>query len=202
MPHLLVINIDEVTLAAIEELVDSQATPAIATLTMDGRILPKSGHGESASMRIPTLEAAAADIPVDGSTHLLGQESIQPSGEIKSGSRMDDLSPLRPESGTLYFSCWRLDLAARELRTTDDALVPISRAEFELLYVFAKHPHRWLTRRQILHFMRGDTQLPSSRSIDVYVSRLRRKLETDVRSPKIVQTVRNGYKFSATVTIR
>jgi two-component system OmpR family response regulator len=105
-------------------------------------------------------------------------------------------------SGTLHFSCWRLDLAARELRTADDALVPISRAEFELLYVFAKHPHRWLTRRQILYFMRGDTQLPSSRSIDVYVSRLRRKLETDVRSPKIVQTVRNGYKFSATVTIR
>lgn len=105
-------------------------------------------------------------------------------------------------SGTLHFSCWRLDLAARELRTADDALVPISRAEFELLYVFAKHPHRWLTRRQILHFMRGDTEVPSSRSIDVYVSRLRRKLETDVRSPKIVQTVRNGYKFSATVTIR
>jgi two-component system OmpR family response regulator len=118
------------------------------------------------------------------------------------GLRINGFSPPPVESRSLIFASWRLDLVRHELRTADDALVPISRAEFELLYVLAKHPHRWLTRRQILDFMKGPARLSRTRSIDVYVSRLRCKLEVDRRSPKIVQTVRDGCKFSAAVTIR
>jgi two-component system, OmpR family, response regulator len=131
------------------------------------------------------------------------KETLQPTSDtVPPPSGINGFSPPAVESRTLIFAGWRLDLVRHELRTADDALVPLSSAEFELLYVFAKHPHRWLTRRQILEFMRAHARLSRTRTIDVYVSRLRRKLEADIRSPKIVQTVRDGYKFSAAVTIR
>jgi len=170
MPHLLLVDIDDSTLVAIEELVHSRAL--IATLALCKLDDQKVQH----------LAPNGADI-----------EPLT--------FRINGFSPPRVESRTLIFACWRLDLVTHELRTADDALVPLSRAEFELLYVLAKHPHRRLTRRQILDFMKGHARLSRTRSIDVYVSRLRCKLEVDIRSPKIVQTVRNGYTFSAAVTI-
>jgi DNA-binding winged helix-turn-helix (wHTH) protein len=132
----------------------------------------------------------------------MAHDTIEATSDVEaSASRIDGFSPPLAESRTLIFACWRLDLVTQELRTADDAPLTLSRAEFELLYVLAKHPHRWLTRQQILHFMKGHARLSRARSIDVYVSRLRHKLEADIRTPKIIQTVRNGYKLAAAVTI-
>jgi two-component system OmpR family response regulator len=100
----------------------------------------------------------------------------------------------------LAFLEWRLDVARRELRSADNTLMILSGAEFDLLLAFAEHPQRVLTRDQLLDFARGHSHAAFDRSIDVQVSRLRRKLESDPRDPAIIRTVRNeGYIFTPQV---
>ena len=99
------------------------------------------------------------------------------------------------------FAGWSLDIAARELRSPTGVLVPLSGGEYELLMAFLEHPNRVLTRDQLLDFARGPGSSAFDRSIDVQVSRLRRKLEADPREPALVKTIRSGgYMFSAKVT--
>ena len=71
-------------------------------------------------------------------------------------------------------------------------------AETQVLRAFVERPHQILTREQLI----GQRDLsPLDRSIDVRISRLRRKLESDPQNPKIIKTVYGaGYMFSAAVT--
>jgi two-component system OmpR family response regulator len=101
----------------------------------------------------------------------------------------------------LCFANWRLDVTRRELRSPDNSLVVLSGGELDLLLAFAEHPHRVLTRDQLLDLSRGAAHAAYDRSIDVQVSRLRYKLETDPKSPSLIRTVRNGgYLFVPKVT--
>jgi two-component system, OmpR family, response regulator len=101
----------------------------------------------------------------------------------------------------LCFADWRLDVTRRELRSATNTLVVLSGGEFDLLLAFAEHPQRVLTRDQLLDLSRGTTHAAFDRSIDVQVSRLRYKLETDPKNPVLIRTVRNGgYIFEAKVT--
>ena len=105
--------------------------------------------------------------------------------------------PTRP---VLRFAGWRLDLARRELRSEQDTLIPLTSGEFELLLAFAEHAQRVLTRDQLLDLAHGHGHEVYDRSIDLQVSRLRRKLEQDVKNPSLIRTVRNGgYMFTAEV---
>ncbi|SDN95965.1 DNA-binding response regulator, OmpR family, contains REC and winged-helix (wHTH) domain [Pseudomonas azotoformans] len=101
----------------------------------------------------------------------------------------------------IRFAGWQLDLTRRELRSPDQVMIPLSSGEFDLLLVFAEHPQRVLTREQLLNLARGHSHDAFDRSIDVQVSRLRRKLEFDTKRPAMIRTVRNGgYQFTASVT--
>jgi two-component system OmpR family response regulator len=92
----------------------------------------------------------------------------------------------------LSFGRWRLDVARRELRTDDNTLIPLSLGEFDLLLAFAEHPQRVLTRDMLMDLARGESHAAFDRSIDVQVSRLRRKLEESPKSPEVIRTIRNG----------
>jgi two-component system OmpR family response regulator len=101
----------------------------------------------------------------------------------------------------LCFGDWRLDVTRRELRSANNTLVVLSGGEFDLLLAFAEHSQRVLTRDQLLDLSRGVSHGAFDRSIDVQVSRLRYKLETDPKNPTLIRTVRNGgYIFAAKVT--
>ncbi|MGE8304799.1 MULTISPECIES: response regulator [Pseudomonas] len=103
----------------------------------------------------------------------------------------------------LEFSGWQLDVLRRELRSPEGVMIPLSNGEFELLLVFAEHPRRVLSRQQLLDLARGEAHEAYDRSIDVQVSRLRRKLESDGDSEPLIRTLRNvGYLFTASVTKR
>jgi two-component system OmpR family response regulator len=123
---------------------------------------------------------------------------------VKAVLRRTTEAPLAP-TGTetrpiLTFAGWRLDVARRELRSADNTLMILSGGEFDLLLAFAEHPQRVLTRDQLLDLARGISHAAYDRSIDVLVSRLRRKLELDTRSPSVIRTVRNGgYIFTPAV---
>jgi two-component system OmpR family response regulator len=107
-------------------------------------------------------------------------------------------SDIRP---TMCFGDWRLDVARRELRSSDNMLVLLSGGEFDLLLAFVEHPQRVLTRDQLLDLARGPAHAAYDRSIDTLVSRLRHKLEADPKAPSVIRTVRNGgYVFEAKVT--
>jgi len=103
----------------------------------------------------------------------------------------------------LAFDNWQLDVTRRELRSPDNVMIPLSTGEFELLLVFVEHPRRVLSRQQLLDMARGETYDAFDRSIDVQVSRLRRKLETDSTGASMIRTVRNGgYLFTPQVVKR
>ena len=101
----------------------------------------------------------------------------------------------------IRFAGWHLDVTRRELRSSADVMIPLSGGEFDLLVVFLEHPERILTREQLIDLTRGQNHEAFDRSIDVQVSRLRRKIEPDSKRPDLIRTVRNGgYMFNAKVT--
>jgi two-component system OmpR family response regulator len=76
--------------------------------------------------------------------------------------------------------------------------VPLSNAEFRLLWVFLERPRRVLSREQLLDAARGRSIEAFDRSIDLLVSRLRQKLGDDPKAPQLIKTVRGeGYLFDA-----
>ncbi len=104
--------------------------------------------------------------------------------------------------GTVYFANWCLDLNSRKLTDPSGNSVALSGGEFELLEVFVTHPGRVLNRDQLLDMARGRDAQPFDRAIDVQVSRLRKKIEPDVKTPTMIITVRGGgYIFSPKVKV-
>lgn len=105
-----------------------------------------------------------------------------------------------PEHETLRFAGWTLDLSARELYDRDGVSIHLSSGEYALLRTFLSHPRRTLSREQLVDITRGQNSIPFDRSIDIQVSRLRKKIEPNNKSPKFIKTVRGeGYRFCAKV---
>jgi two-component system OmpR family response regulator len=98
------------------------------------------------------------------------------------------------------FESWRVNRVTRQLTDPNGLLIPLSNAEFRLLWVFLEHPRRLLTRDQLLDAARGRAAEAFDRSIDLLVSRLRQKLNDDPKAPTLLKTVRGeGYLFDAKV---
>jgi DNA-binding response OmpR family regulator len=77
-------------------------------------------------------------------------------------------------------------------------LVTTTATEFRLLEHLASHPGRVYTRDQILDAVWRDTSFVTPRSVDVYVRRLREKIERDPENPRYLKTLRGaGYRFEA-----
>jgi two-component system OmpR family response regulator len=102
----------------------------------------------------------------------------------------------------LVFEGWRLDRGTRELRSPDDVLVPLTAGEFDLLAAFVEHPRRVLSRDQLLDLTKGRSAAAFDRSVDVQLSRLRRKIEADPKEPTIIKTVRGGGYILACEVVR
>lgn len=112
--------------------------------------------------------------------------------------RQDDL-PVRP---AYQFLGWRLETATRRLLDGEDRNVELTSGEFELLLLFLKRNGAVLSRDEITDALRGRTYDVYDRSIDVQVSRLRRKLEAIDPAMTLIRTIRNGgYMFTAPVRV-
>ncbi|MEP9366719.1 response regulator [Xanthobacter sp. VNH20] len=112
---------------------------------------------------------------------------------------------LPPQKGQLAakvvrFDRWTLDAGRRELLGPDGVAVALSTAEFRLLCVFLDHPGLVLSRDQLLDLTVGRAADPFDRSIDNQVSRLRKKIEVDSKSPALIKTHwGGGYSLVAEV---
>ena len=95
------------------------------------------------------------------------------------------------------FAGWRFNLGNNTLHAPKGDEHLLSTSEAELLQVFVSNPNRILARDKL---MGGRDVAPTDRSIDVRISRLRRKLEPDPQGPTFIKTVYGaGYLFLATV---
>ena len=100
----------------------------------------------------------------------------------------------------LAFMGWRIDCVLRELKDPNGTRIVLTGAEFCLLQVMCERAGRVLSREQLLDLTQTRAAGSLGRSIDVLISRLRRKIERDLREPEIIKTVRSGgYLFAPTV---
>jgi len=98
---------------------------------------------------------------------------------------------------TVIFEGWSLDTMKRELTDPDGVVVDLSTGEYDLLVTFLDAPQRVLSREYVLDATRNRALDAFDRSIDVQVSRLRRKIET---RGEVIKTVRGaGYLFALPV---
>ncbi|PTW56548.1 two-component system OmpR family response regulator [Breoghania corrubedonensis] len=89
---------------------------------------------------------------------------------------------------------------ARQVTREPSGRIDLTGAEFDLLRVFLDRPGRLLSREQLLDITQGRHHEPGDRSIDVLMSRLRRKLGEGGRDT-LFRTVRNGgYQLVVPVT--
>ena len=80
----------------------------------------------------------------------------------------------------------------------DGKPVTLSTLEFRLLYYLATRPNRVFTRDQLLDAVWGTERFVTPRSVDVYIRRLREKVESDADHPAFLKTVRGaGYMFES-----
>ena len=95
----------------------------------------------------------------------------------------------------LRFERIEIDAGAMQLRV-DGELVATTATEFRLLDYLARHPGRVFSRDHLLDAVWGDARFVTPRSVDVYVRRIREKIESDAESPRYLKTMRGaGYRF-------
>lgn len=106
-----------------------------------------------------------------------------------------------PSPKTLLFEGWKLDMARRQLFDPEGAPRSLTSGEFNILAIFCQNPRKVLSRDDLLDLLHGRAAAVFDRSIDVQISRLRRKIETNLKDPTFIKTVRyGGYFFTPQVT--
>jgi two-component system, OmpR family, response regulator len=104
-------------------------------------------------------------------------------------------------ASALMFSGFTFFPYRRFLRSRAGIRIPLTGAETDLLLVFCQHPRQVLSREELIGWTRGEGFPIAARSIDLLVSRLRRKLCGDDVLDDLIRTVRtDGYSFQADVT--
>ncbi len=111
-------------------------------------------------------------------------------------------APADREQGELAFNDWTLNLPRRELKSPTGATVELTGAEFDLLVSLCDNAQRVIARERLIELSRTRLGDSSDRSVDVLVSRLRRKLSS-AGNPAPIITVRGvGYMLNTPVERR
>jgi len=104
-------------------------------------------------------------------------------------------APSLGDSESMVFGDFKLDFGTRSLSKNGQDM-PLTSGEFAMLKALARHPKLPMTREKLAQLARGRDFEPFDRSLDVQISRLRKMIEVDPASPKIIQTVWGvGYVF-------
>jgi two-component system, OmpR family, response regulator len=116
------------------------------------------------------------------------------------GSSPPAAAPIEPAAERLTFAGLTLDVTRRELRDASGDVRDLTTAEFNMLVMFLERPSRVLSRDNIMDLLKGHEWSPFDRSIDSLIVRLRRKIEPEPDTPRLIKSVRGvGYVFAAEV---
>jgi two-component system OmpR family response regulator len=158
-------------------------------------VIVVSGRGEAVE-RVVGLELGADDYvtkPFDFRELLARIRSV-----LRRAQTQSEIAPATVR--ILEFDGLRLDLSARRLTDRSGGELPLTTGEFELLQTLLQSPRQVLTRDHLMNSIHGHEAGPFDRAIDVQISRLRRKIEIDPASPRLITSVRGaGYLFAADV---
>jgi len=95
------------------------------------------------------------------------------------------------------FDRWKLNPVRRQLIDEEQTTVQLTEGEFQLLKCLMDHVGQIMTRDQILDQIRNREWVPTDRTVDVLIGRLRRKLGDDSTNPRLILTVHGaGYLFT------
>lgn len=159
-------------------------------------IIMLTARGEAAD-RIVGLELGADDYiikPFDT------RELVARIHAVLRRSRQDGIPASPPAKDRISFNGWKLDRTLRQLISPQQMVIPLSNAEFRLLWAFVERPQRVLSRDQLMDAARGHMANAFDRSIDLLVSRLRYKLDDEPKNPRLLKTIRGeGYLFDVVV---
>lgn len=115
-------------------------------------------------------------------------------------SRSEPVSEAALEISRYRFAGWTMELKTQQLISPKNVLVDLSRGELSLLTVLLAHPNQILSRDQLMEFHQGKEATAFDRSIDVQITRLRKRLKDNSKNPKIIKTVwGKGYILSCEV---
>jgi two-component system OmpR family response regulator len=121
---------------------------------------------------------------------------------IRAVLRRTTTSKAEDTNKRVAFDRFVIDVDARRLFAADGSLIALTSGEFDLLSCFVHRPRRVLSRDQILDALRGRGAEPFDRTVDMLVSRLRRKLTAHGADQDLISTVRNaGYLLTTPVKV-
>lgn len=168
--------------------------------TSDIPVIFISARGEEAD-RVVGLELGADDYLAKpfGTRELLARITAVLRRHGNGNDKANGGATLRGRVDEIRFDGWRLSLSRRELRSPTSALVELTTAEFDLLSTFVQSPQRVISRERLIELSRTRIGDSSDRSVDVLVSRLRRKLTVDGHDAPIATVRGVGYMFTAEV---
>ena len=110
----------------------------------------------------------------------------------------DGVKPSREAATPLRFAGLVLDLDACMLARESGEAVPLTHGEFAVLRMFVSRPGRVISRDALLDAFANRRFEPFDRSVDVLIGKLRRKIESDPKQPRLIVTVPGeGYRFDA-----
>ena len=105
-------------------------------------------------------------------------------------------SVVEPESSVLVFGNLKADFEKREIHVKDKKL-DLTLKEFELLEILIRNKGQILTRDTLLDKIWGYEYIGETRTVDVHIRYLRKKVEEDDKNPKLIETIRGvGYRFN------
>lgn len=161
-------------------------------------IIIVSGAGETVD-RIVGLEIGADDYvskPFDPRELRARLKNVARRYQRPEVTGSTDSSTTEDDKSKVKFGPCTLNLVSYQLLDKEDMEIPITNMEFDLLKVFAERPNRPLTRDQLLNLTQNRDWDPYDRSIDIRITRLRKKIEPDPEKPQVIKTVRGiGYMF-------
>lgn len=190
----------------------AQATTAFATTPPDLVILDLMLPGED-GFSIARRLRAQSDVPIimlsargDDIDRIIGLETGADDYLPKPFNPRELLARIKavlrrriplapPADSTIAFGLFQLNLDTHTLMR-GDTRIDLTTGEFTLLRIFAQHPNKVLSRDALVSLVQSDERMPFDRSIDVRVTRLRRKIEPDPEQPMYIRTVwGTGYLF-------
>lgn len=103
----------------------------------------------------------------------------------------------KPNDTIVQFHGWTLNLTDKALFDDRQNEISLTRHEFQLMTALARHPGRIYSREELIDIFNDLEGPESTRAIDITISRLRKKIERDVKKPEKIITVKGlGYKLS------
>lgn len=200
-----------------------ERAPEVSLITLDLMLGDENGlllaREIRAKRNIPIVMITALDQPVDrvkGLEHgaddyivkpfhirevLYRIQSVLRRYELERGSAAEaPPSPGSSDDERYETDIGKVDVKRRELVSAAGAPVDLTDAEFDILVAFLRNPARVLSRDDLTLMLKGRLRSPNDRTLDGHIARLRKKVEPDIETPRLIKTVwRVGYVYTGAV---